>query len=85
MQSEFHALISNQTWTLCPHPIHKKVMRNKWVFELKQKSNGPINRYKVRLVTKGLNQEGVDFNETFNPVTKLATIRLVLVLVVHFN
>jgi hypothetical protein len=86
MKAEFHALMSNHTWTLCPRLVNKKVIRNKWVFKLKQKADGTIDRYKAKLVAKGFDQEeGVDFHETFSPVIKLATIRLVLALVVHFN
>jgi hypothetical protein len=86
MKAEFAALLSNHTWTLCPRPLHQKVIRNKWVFKLKQKSDGTIDRYKARLVAKGFDQEeGVDFHETFSPVIKPATIRLVLALTVHFN
>lgn len=40
MQAEYNALLANKTWTLCPRPCHKKVVRNKWVFKLKQKSDG---------------------------------------------
>jgi hypothetical protein len=86
MQAEYDALISNKTWTLCPRPSDRKVVRNKWVFKLKQKSDGTIDRYKARLVAKGFDQEGgIDFHDTFSPVIKPATIRLVLALVVHFG
>jgi hypothetical protein len=86
MKAEFAALLSNHTWTLCPRPIHQKVFRNKWVFKLKQNSDGTIDRYKARLVAKGFDQEeGVDFNEIFSPVIKPATIWLVLALTVHFH
>jgi hypothetical protein len=86
MQAEFHALLSNNTWTLCPRPLNQKVIRNKWVFKLKQRADGTIERYKARLVAKGFDQEeGVDYHETFSNVIKPATIRLVLALAVHFN
>jgi len=61
------------------------VDRNKWVFKIKQKQDGSIDWYKVGLVAKGFDQlSGVDYHETFNPVTKLITIRLVLALAVKF-
>jgi hypothetical protein len=86
MQAEFHALMSNHTWNLCPRPANKKDVRNKWVFKLKQKADGSIDRYKARLVAKGFDQEeGVDFHETFSHVIKPATIWLVLALDVHFH
>jgi hypothetical protein len=76
MQTKYNVLLSNKTWSLCPRPSHKKVMRNKLVFKLKQKSVGTIDRHKARLVAKGFDQEGggFDFNETFNPIIKPATI-----------
>jgi hypothetical protein len=52
MQQEFDALLSNQTWTLCPRPIHHNVIRNKWVFKIKRKADGTVERFKVRLVAK---------------------------------
>jgi hypothetical protein len=86
MRAKYDALLSNKTWTLCPRPSCKKVVRNKWVFKLKQKSDGSIDRYKARLVDKGFDQEeGTDFNETFSPVIKPATIWLALALAVHFG
>lgn len=47
MQVEFEALIANKTWTLCPRPAYNRIIRNKWVYKLKQKSDGSIDRYKA--------------------------------------
>lgn len=86
MQVEFNALISNQTWSLCPHPLNKKVVRNKWVFKLKWKSDDTINWYKAHLVANGFDEEyGIDFKETFIPIIKPTTIWLVFALAIHFD
>lgn len=58
----------------------------KWVFKIKRHADGSIHRYKARLVVKGYNQiAGFDFQETFSPVIKTATIRVVLSLVLAKN
>jgi hypothetical protein len=86
MTSEYQALISNHTWTLCPRPLHHNVVKNKWVFKIKQKLDGSVDRFKARLVANRFNKKcGIDYHETFSLVIKLATIQLLLILVVQFN
>ncbi|RVW13483.1 Retrovirus-related Pol polyprotein from transposon TNT 1-94 [Vitis vinifera] len=79
MEQEYQALLKNQTWSLVPPPSNAKIIGCKWVFKLKHKPNGSIDRYKARLVAQGFHQTyGIDFFETFSPVVKPCTIRLVL-------
>ena len=79
MTTKYEALIINDTWTLMPLPPDHKVIGCKWVFKVKLKPNGSLERYKVRLVAKGFQQTlGLDDFETFSPAVKPTTIRIVL-------
>jgi hypothetical protein len=86
MKDEYDALIKQATWSLVPPPPNHNVVGCKWVYKLKTHSDGSIARYKARLVAKGFHQQqGVDFDETFSPVIKPPTVRMVLSLAVSLN
>jgi hypothetical protein len=81
MQAEITALASNNTWTLVPRRLDMNLVSSKWVFKIKTRSDGSIERYKGRLVARGFTQlPGLDYDETFSPVVKHGTIRLILTL-----
>lgn len=62
MDKEMEALTKNNTWTLVPLPPNKRPIGSKWVYKIKYRSDGQIERYKARLVAKGYSQiEGIDF------------------------
>ena len=79
MSAEYDALVKNFTWKLVPSSSVQNVVGCKWVFRIKRNPDGSVARYKARLVAKGFNQRpGIDFTETYNPVVKPVTVRLIL-------
>ncbi|XP_043705350.1 uncharacterized protein LOC122655199 [Telopea speciosissima] len=86
MAEEFNALIRNGTWSLVPRNPRMNLIGNKWVYRIKQKANGSLERYKASLVAKGFHQQhGLDYSETFSPVVKPTMIRCVLSIGVSQN
>ncbi|KAG8480542.1 hypothetical protein CXB51_024610 [Gossypium anomalum] len=81
MEAELDMIHKNKTWDLVDRPDQKKVIGVKWVFRAKFNTDGSLNKHKARLVVKGYNQQyGSDFMETFTPVARLDTIKLLFAL-----
>lgn len=85
MQSEYDALMGNNTWSLVLCPPNVNLVGCKWIYKIKHKSDRSIECYKAKLVAQGYNQEEVDYFETFCPVIKPTTIRLVLSITISNN
>jgi hypothetical protein len=80
---EYEALLSTSTWDLVPRPPGANVVMGKWILKHKLKADGSLEWYKARWVLRGFTQSlGVDYDETFSPVIKPATVRIMLTLAV---
>ena len=86
MDEEMESMRINQVWDLVDLPSGCTTIRNKWVLKVKHKPDGSIKRYNARLVTKGyIQQEGVDYEETFSLVVRFASILLILAIVANLD
>lgn len=86
VEDEYNSLTDNKTWTLSTLPPDRTAIKSRWVFTVKPGVRGATPRYKARLVAKGYSEwPGIDYDETFAPVTKQTTLRTVLSFVAALN
>ena len=79
MKEELDALHKTGTWDLVDLPFGKSAIGCKWVYKIKTRSDGTVDRYKARLVAKGFTQEyGIDYEETFAQVARLSSVRTLI-------
>ncbi|GJT82748.1 retrovirus-related pol polyprotein from transposon TNT 1-94 [Tanacetum coccineum] len=79
MQKELNQFKTNDVWELVSNPMDMTIIGTKWVYRNKLDKNGVVTRNKARLVAQGYNQqEGIDYEETYAPVARLKSIRILL-------
>ena len=82
MNEEFDSLHDNHTWEFVSLPPGRKLVQCKWIYKTKIVVDGTTTKYKAQLVAKGYSQvQGLDYNETFTPVARMDSIRLVLAII----
>ena len=86
MKDEMTSMSHNKVWSLVDLVDGCRPIGCKWVFKTKLDSKGRVERYKARLVAKGYNQrEGIDFKETFSPLSTKDSLRIIMAIVIHFD
>lgn len=83
---ELNALKRNKTWVLVDRPKNRNIVGSRFIFKIKRNKNGEVTKYKARLVAQGFSQEyGTDYTETFAPVAKMGSLRIILAIAVKYD
>ena len=83
MVEEYDSIVRNNVWEVVPRPENKSVVGLRWIYKVKQATDKIIEKHKAKFLAKGFSQvEGIDYEETFSPVTRHSSIILILALAV---
>jgi Reverse transcriptase (RNA-dependent DNA polymerase) len=86
MDRKISTLQTTGTWSVVSQPPDKNIVGSKWVFQIKCKADGTIDKYKARLVAHGFTQiYGKDYLKTFSPVAKLTSFRTILAFTARYD
>lgn len=82
MVEEYTSIMKNDVWDIVPRPKGKSIVTSRWVYKINHVANGNIEKFKAKFMARGFSQkEGVDYEETFAPVTKYTSIIVVMSLI----
>ena len=86
MIEEYNSIMKNDVWEVVPRPTEKSVVTSRWLYKIKHAADGSIEKYRARFVVRGFTQkEGIDYDETFSPVSRYTTIRTIISLAAVFR
>ena len=81
MLEEYRSIIKNNVWDIVPRPKDKSVVSSKRIYKIKHETYGSVEKFKTRFVSRGFTQkEGIDYEETFSPVARYTSIRVIIAL-----
>ena len=81
MVEEYDSIVRNSAWEIVPRPVGKLVVGSRWIYKVKKAADGSVEKYKAIFFSQGFSQmEGIDYEETFAPVTWYSSIRTILAL-----
>jgi hypothetical protein len=79
MMEEYASIMKNDVWEVVPRPKDKKVVGSRWIYKVKHAADESVEKYKACFVAKGFSQrEGIDYEETFAPVARYSSIRVMI-------
>lgn len=79
MLDEHNSIMKNNVWEVVPRPERKSIVYSKWIYKIKHSMDGSVEKYKSRFVAQGFSQkEGIDYDETFAPVARYTSIKIVI-------
>ena len=86
MVEEYEFIVRNSAWEIVPRPVGKSVVGSRWIYKVKQVVYGSVKKHKAIFVAQGFSQiEGIDYEETFAPIARYSSIRIILALSVQMG
>ena len=86
MVEEYDSIVRNNAWEIVPRLVGKSVVGSRWIYKVKQATDGSVEKYRARFFARGFSQiEGIDYEETFAPIAQYSSIRTILALLAQMG